>query len=201
MRNSLVAGLALALLPMTIPAAGQRPPARIGVATLGPPGTGVEGRRISTDHLDVTTYVSDQVVAPGSLFTLVFDVTPRKGVHVYAPGPHGYKVIAVHLDPNPLVKARPVRYPASRTYVFAPLKERVEVYEKPFRLTAGLSLDGSREGRLKLAGVASVTITGTFDYQACNDTLCFNPTSVPLSYTVKVRQLGTGRARVAPAPR
>lgn len=168
---------------------------------LGQAGTGVEGRRISTDHLDLTTYASDQVVAPGSLFSLVFDVAPHKGIHVYAPGAHGYKVIAIHLNPNPLVVARPVRYPASETFVFAPLSERVQVYQNPFRLMADVSLDGSREGRQKLAGVESVTITGTFDYQACDDKSCFNPKSVPLSYTVKVRQLDTERAHVTPASR
>lgn len=163
---------------------------------LGQAGVGVEGRRISTDQLDLTTYVSDEVVAPGSLFSVVLDVTPHKGVHVYAPGPHGYKVIALRLDANPLVKARPVRYPSPETYVFAPLKERVQVYQKPFRLVADMSLDGSMEGRKKLATVEAVTITGTLDYQACNDTICFNAKSVPVSYTVKVRQLDTERARV-----
>ena len=131
----------------------------------------------------------------------MLDVTPRKGVHVYAPGPHAYKVIAVRLDPNPLLMARPVRYPPSETYVFAPLNERVQVYQKPFRLTEDMSLDGSQEGRKKLANVESVTITGTLDYQACDDKFCFNPKSVPLSYTVQVRQLDTERAHVAASSR
>jgi peroxiredoxin len=160
-------------------------------------GADINARRISTDHLDVTTYSSDQVVAPGSLFSLVFDVAPHKGVHVYAPGAHNYKVIAVRIDPNPVVVVRPVRYPASETYVFAPLKERVEVYQKPFRLLADMAIDGSREARPKLASVDSVTITGTLDYQACDDKFCFNPASVPVSYTVKLRQLDTERAHVA----
>jgi peroxiredoxin len=85
---------------------------------LGQAGAGVEAQRISTDHLDVTTYASDQVVAPGSLFSLVFDIAPRNGIHVYAPGPHGYKVIAVHLDDHPLLIVRPVRYAPSETYFF-----------------------------------------------------------------------------------
>ena len=168
---------------------------------LGQAGAGVRARRISTAHLDVTTYASDEVVAPGSLFSLVFDVAPHKGVHVYAPGPHSYKVIAIRLDPNPLVVARPVRYPAPETYVFAPLNERVQVYQNPFRLSADVAIDGSREARPRLAGVDSVTITGTLDYQACDDKFCFNPTSIPLSYTVKLRQLDTERAHVTPASR
>ena len=161
---------------------------------LGEAGAGVAARRISTGQLDVTTYASDQVVAPGSLFSLVFDVVPHQGIHVYAPGPHNYKVIGIRLDPNPVVMVRPVRYPASETYVFAPLKERVEVYQKPFRLLADVAIDASREARPKLASVDSVTITGTLDYQACDERLCFTPKSVPISYTVKLRQLDTERA-------
>jgi hypothetical protein len=116
---------------------------------------------------------------------------------VYAPGPHNYKVIGLRLDPNPVVMVRPVRYPASETYVFAPLQERVQVYQKPFRLLADVVIDASREARPKLALVDSVTITGTLDYQACNDTLCFNPKSIPVSYTVKLRQLDTERSQAA----
>jgi peroxiredoxin len=164
---------------------------------LGEAGAGVAARRISTDQLDVTTYASDEIVAPGSLFSLVFDVVPHDGIHVYAPGPHSYKVITVRLDPNPLVIVRPVRYPASETYLFAPLRERVQVYQKPFRLLADVTIDASREARPKLASVDSVTITGTLDYQACDEQLCFTPKSVPTSYTVKLRQLDTERARVA----
>jgi peroxiredoxin len=161
---------------------------------LGEAGAAVTARRISTDQLDVTTYASDEIVAPGSLFSLVFDVVPHSGIHVYAPGPHSYKVIAVRLDPNPVLMTRPVKYPAPETYLFAPLQERVQVYQKPFRLLADVAIDASREARPKLASVDSVTITGTLDYQACNERLCFTPKSVPISYTVKLRQLDTERA-------
>jgi len=32
-------------------------------------------------------------------------------------------------------------------------------------------------------------ITGTLEYQACDDKLCYNPTSVPLSWTVALTPL------------
>jgi peroxiredoxin len=161
---------------------------------LGEAGATVTARRIATDQLDVTTYASDEIVAPGSLFSLVFDVVPHSGVHVYAPGPHSYKSIAVRLDPNPVLMTRQVKYPAPETYLFAPLQERVQVYQKPFRLLADVAIDASREARPTLASVDSVTITGTLDYQACDETLCFTPKSVLISYTVKLRQLDTERA-------
>ena len=68
---------------------------------LGDPGHETDAQRITTDHVDITTYVSDQVVAPGTLFSIVADITPRPGMHVYAPGTHSYKVVALRLDPQP----------------------------------------------------------------------------------------------------
>ena len=41
-----------------------------------------------------------------------------------------------------------------------------------------------------------LTIAGTLEYQACDDRLCFTPRSIPVSYTVKLRQLDTERATV-----
>jgi hypothetical protein len=50
--------------------------------------------------------------------------------------------------------------------------------------------------RAALAKTEGVTITGTLDYQACDDRICFNPKSVPVSYTVRLRQLDAERANV-----
>ena len=165
--------------------------------TLGTDSGPVSASSTTTDHLQVTTYASDDVVAPGSIFTVVFDVTPRERMHVYAPGAEGYKIISVTLDPNPLVVTRPMQYPSSEIYYFEPFDERVPVFQRPFRLTQAMAVTTAREHREALARLESVTITGTLDYQACDDRICFNPQSVPVSYTVTLRQLDTERANVA----
>ena len=158
----------------------------------------VTASRITTDHLRITTYISDDVVAPGSLFSLVFDVSPRERMHVYAPGAEGYRVIGLTLDPDPLLVARPLEYPASEIYFFEPLNERVPVFESPFRLAQLMHVSAAREDRAALADMESLTVTGTLDYQACDDRICFNPQSVPVSYTVRLRSLDTERANVEP---
>lgn len=145
-------------------------------------------RRIATDHLQITTYTTDRVVSAGSTFSLVFEITPRKGIHVYAPGPHGYKIVRVTLEPNPLLVARPLEYPPSEIYVFAPLKERVPVFQRPFTLTQTVAFSASPEHRAALAKMDRMTIRGTLDYQACDDRVCFLPASVPVSYTVRLRR-------------
>jgi len=163
---------------------------------LGDPGHEIDVQRITTEHVEITTYLSDQVVAPGTLFSVVVDVTPRRGMHVYAPGQHSYKVIALRLDAQPLLLARPLQYPASEIYVFKPLNERVEVFQEPFRLVQNVALSASPDARKALASVKTLSITGALEYQACDDKVCFLSKSVPVTYTVRVRELDTERATV-----
>jgi peroxiredoxin len=163
---------------------------------LGDPGHEIDAQRITTDHAEITTYVSDQVVAPGTLFSIVVNVTPRSGMHLYAPGNHGYKIIVLRLDAQPALLARPLQYPASEIYVFKPLNERVEVFQKPFRLIQDVALSASPEARKALSAAKTLSITGTLDYQACDDKVCFLSKSVPVTYTVSVRQLDSERANV-----
>ena len=65
---------------------------------LGDSGAPATAGRIETNHLDATTYLSDDVVAPGSIFSVIFDVTPGAGIHVYAPGAKDYRVINFNVD-------------------------------------------------------------------------------------------------------
>lgn len=167
---------------------------------LGDPSHTTDAQRLTTDHLEVTTYVSDPVVAPGTLFSIVADVSPRPGIHVYAPGAHPYKVVAFRLNPQPFLQLRPQRYPASEIYVFKPLDERVEVFQKPFRLIQEVAFETSPEARKALASAETVTITGMLEYQACDDMVCFLSKLVPVTYRVKLRQLDTERV-ISAAPR
>jgi peroxiredoxin len=153
-------------------------------------------KRIETDHLEITTYVSDDVVAPGSVFSVVFDVKPHTNIHVYAPGAKDYKVVNFQIDANPILVTRALQYPASEIYHFKPLDERVPVFQKPFRLVQSMAIGTSPDARAALKGVDMVTISGSLEYQACDDRLCFTPRSIPVSYTVKVQPLDTDRASV-----
>jgi len=127
----------------------------------------------------------------------VFEIVPTRGVHVYAPGANDYRVISFTLDDQAILEARGLQYPASEIYFFEPLNERVPVFQKPFLLLQRMVVSPAQEHRATLAKMESVTISGRLEYQACSDTVCFNPRSVPVSYTVKLRQLDTERATVA----
>jgi DsbC/DsbD-like thiol-disulfide interchange protein len=157
---------------------------------LGRPAT-----RVSAPHLDVTTFTSDQLVAPGTHFSIVIDVTPGRRVHVYAPGVSGYRPIAVTIPPQPGVIARAAQFPPPTDYFFKPLNEHVSVFDRPFRIIQDVAIDASRDAEAMLKDRASLTIQATLDYQACDDAICFNPQSIPLSWTVDLKPLDRERSR------
>jgi peroxiredoxin len=152
--------------------------------------------RVVTDHIELTSYATDDVVAPGALFSLVFDVRLRERMHVYAPGAKDYRVIAFNLEPNPLLVTRPMRYPPSELYVLEPLTERVPVFQKPFRLMQSVGLSTAQEHRRAVASLDALIIKGRLEYQACDDRICFMPKSIPVSFSVKVRPLDGEPANV-----
>ncbi|MBP7779500.1 MAG: redoxin domain-containing protein [Acidobacteria bacterium] len=158
------------------------------LATMGatPAGTPVAA---TTDHLSMSATISDSVAAPGHRLTIVAAVTPRPAMHLYAPGKHDYQVVKLTLDPQPWLRTHDTVYPASEIYHFKPLDERVEVYSKPFRLLQDVTLLATPEMQKLLGSMPSATITGALEYQACNDTVCFNPTRVPVSFTVTLKSL------------
>jgi hypothetical protein len=82
-----------------------------------------------------------------------------------------------------------VRYPPSEIYFFRPLNERVPVYQKPFRLVQEMLIEGSQQAQAAIQWKASLTIDGRFEYQACDDKECFNPTTIPVSWTLALKPL------------
>lgn len=163
---------------------------------LGTASAPTAAKRITTDHLEVTTYLSDEIVAPGSLFSLVLDVQPKPGMHVYAPGASNYRVIDFKMAPQPVLLVRPLQYPASEIYHFVPLNERVPVFQKSFRLVQTMAISTAQDTRAAVRALETLTISGTLEYQACDDRICYTPQSIPVSYDVQVRQLDSERANV-----
>jgi peroxiredoxin len=164
----------------------------------GAAGTPVEAVQASTQHLDVTAYASDARVAPGTRFSLVVDVTPKRGMHVYAPGATQYRVINLNLMPTPGVRTMPIRYPASEIYHFKPLNERVPVYLKPFTLLVEAVPEGTPDARKAMAGKTELVVSGTLEYQACDDKICYNPVSLPLTWKIGLTPNVPGAQQQAP---
>jgi len=138
--------------------------------------------------VDVISRVSNERVAPGERFSIALDLTPAPKIHVYAPEVTGYRPLVLTVRPQPGLVVRGVSYPPSESYYYAPLKETVAVYQKPFRILQELALDASPAGRAALSGVSTLTMHGTLSYQACDDRICFPPRSVPMTWTITVKE-------------
>ena len=151
----------------------------------------VEG---STAHLKFTAYPSNPYVMPGSRISLAIQVEPNANMHVYAPGAEtkGYRVVSLNLRPVPHVRFEPVEFPASEIYHFEPLDELVPVYMRKFTLLQEVVVAATPEAEEALSQLDALTLGGTFDYQACDDAFCFNPVSLPVSFTLDLRQLVRG---------
>jgi len=158
------------------------------LGTLGA-ATGRTGMSAGTMHLTMTASISDTVAAPGERLSVTVTVTPKARMHLYAPGKHDYQVVRLTFDPQTWLRPQAIVYPASEIYHFKPLDERVEVFMKPFRLRRDLTLLATPEAQKLLRALTSVTITGALEYQACDDKVCFNPASVPISFVVSLKGL------------
>ena len=125
----------------------------------------------------MTTSASPEAVAPGKRVSLVVDVAPKPKMHVYSPGQEGY--IAHHADARRQTPRSPpakAKYPAGEKLYMPILNETQLVYAQAVPDRAGRRPFDQAQG----AGGA-LTIKGTLRYQACDDTICYLPTTVPLS--------------------
>jgi DsbC/DsbD-like thiol-disulfide interchange protein len=152
---------------------------------------GGDVREITSPQARLRITASDATVAPGERLTLRVDVTPGPGMHVYAPGQSGYIPVALTLDATPDVRVvHPMTFPEPGTYYFAPLKETVRVYEKPFRLLQDVTLALTASLRQRAAAGETLRLTGALEYQACDDKVCYRPQTVPVEWTMTLVPLG-----------
>jgi len=127
----------------------------------------------------VATSASPEAAAPGKRVSLAVDVAPKEKMHVYSPGQEGYIGVTLTLDGDPSFTPSKAKYPAGEKLYMPLLKETQIVYAKPFRIAQDVVVRPA-------AGAAAVTIKGTLRYQACDDAVCYVPTNVPVSWTIKV---------------
>lgn len=140
-------------------------------------------------HVALAVTASDAVVALGHRITLTVQVTPDAKNHVYAPGQKGYIPVSLTLSDDAAFKMLPAKYPPSTTYVYAPLKETVQVYSKPFTITQDVTLALTPDMRARAARGEVLTIKGALEYQACDDKVCHRPETLPVEWSVTLSPL------------
>jgi len=152
---------------------------------------------VEAPNLQLALGQSDRTGVPGTRITLAAEVRLPPDVHVYAPGAQGYKPIALVIDPIPEVQLKPALYPQSKTLFLPAINERVPVFEGTFRISQDVKVNSGMEFAASLGKDGRMfTITGKLDYQACDKTKCYRPTSVPLKWQLQVFPLDRTRAPV-----
>jgi hypothetical protein len=137
--------------------------------------------------VEVRATLSETEVMPGARIVVAVDITPKARMHVYAPGAK-YTPVTLHIQPQPYVKAHDVVYPPAEDFFFEPLNEHTQVYSKPFRLVLDVAIGEVSNQKTSMPMPSRLTLKGTLDYQACDDTFCYLATSVPLQWTVKIKR-------------
>ena len=130
-------------------------------------------------------------VPAGETLRLALDVKVPAGLHLQADRPRDKAVIPARLalrTPTGVAFAS-VSFPPSTTFRLIGFDEPLDVFGGDFAVGASVTID-------KTHRPGSVTVPGTFRYQACDDTTCFNPVTVETSWTFDV--LPAGRPAAAP---
>jgi len=154
-------------------------------------------QNVEAPHLRLTLAQSDRTVVAGSRVTLTAEIELPPGVHVYSPGVAGYKPIQLVLHPSSAIDPAPATYPSSKILYLEAIKEQVPVFEGKFRITRDVTLTHSKAGdgiRAVFSEGKTVSIAGELQYQACDKTICFPPTSVPVKWELKVQPLDLHRS-------
>ena len=152
---------------------------------------------IEAPHLQLALAQSDATGVPGTRVTLAAEVRLPADVHVYAPGARGYKPIKLEIEPMPQFELKPAVYPTSKILYLPAIKERVPVFEGTFRISQDVKVNSGSEfaGSLGKDG-KTITISGKLEYQACDKSTCYLPTSIPVKWQVQVFPLDRTRAPV-----
>jgi hypothetical protein len=149
---------------------------------------------VAAPHLELALEQSDRTGVPGTRVTLVAEVRLPPDVHVYAPGTHGYRAIRFVIEPTPELELRPLVYPTSKILYLPAIKEQVPVFEGTFRISQDVTVSSAGLGGSIAKDGKTVVIDGKLEYQACDKTTCYLPTSVPVKWQLQVFPLDRTRA-------
>lgn len=144
----------------------------------------VQRNELSSKYLKVLVTPIDRLAAPGAKVTLALAITPGPKIHVYAPGQDDYIPVSLKMEPSSDFRASPAKYPDAQPLFLAPINQTAKVYDKPFKIEQEITLAGTAALVRRAAAKDTLVITGTLDYQACDDRVCYRPDSLAVSWKI-----------------
>jgi DsbC/DsbD-like thiol-disulfide interchange protein len=136
------------------------------------------------DEVTMNVFLDGASLTPTVQRDLVVRFSVPDGRHVYAePAPEGSVALAVTLAANERIVQRPLIRPASEYHSLAGTRETFPVHHGEFEARLPLTVNG---GILADDDSASLTISGTVRWQACDDEVCDIPVARSFELTVPV---------------
>jgi len=154
-------------------------------------------QKIEAPHLRLTLEQSDRDVVPGSRVSLIAEIELPPDTHVYSPGVQGYKPIQLAVHKASGIELAPITYPVSKDLFLEAIQEHVLVFEGKFRIIQDVTIDFSPASDIVRSLVSegkTISISGELRYQACDKTVCYPPTSLPVMWSLKVFPLDLKRS-------
>ena len=144
------------------------------------------GAQIPGGGVTVQPAAEKPSVAAGDTIRLALDVKVPPGLHLQADRPRDKTVIPSRLalkTPTGLTFVD-VTFPPTTTFRLIGFDEPLDVFEGSFAVGATVAVEKTHKP-------GPVALPGTFRYQACDDTMCFNPVTVETSWTFDVLPAGS----------
>ena len=155
---------------------------------------GIAGTEIQAKHLKLRLSASNPSVYVGSRVMLMLDLALPPKMHVYAPDVKGYLPVDWTMKESKGWLSLPATYPAAKRVELPAIGETVPVFEGNVRLRRDLVVGQTAELKAVTEPGGTITVEGSFRYQACDDKLCYIPETVPLKWTLPVAPLDSERA-------
>jgi DsbC/DsbD-like thiol-disulfide interchange protein len=147
------------------------------------PGYAQDEGRQETAHLVVTPEAVATQAAPGARVALRLGVAPKAKMHVYSPEQKDYIPVSLTIGKNPAVTVQPAVFPKAEKYFFRALEETQLVYSKPFQIVQNVTIAKSAKPG------DTITVKGTLEYQACDESVCYRPQKVDVSWTLTIKRM------------
>ena len=130
----------------------------------------------------LTPTADPAAVRPGRSTKLLLKVALPEQIHIQSNKPRdpAFFPTALVLTPPAGVTVTSTAYPAAIDFVQEGQAEKLAVFEKTFTVTATVAVAASvKPGEL--------IVPGRFDYQACDDKVCYAPTRIPVSFELTAK--------------
>jgi hypothetical protein len=135
----------------------------------------------ATQYITVESSMSAVSAAPGATLLLWADVTPKRNIHVYAPGAKDVVPLSLVTTPNARVTFGPVQIPRGRLAETAGTTGPTPVFAELFRISQPVTISRS------VSSGETVIVGAALKYQACDDRLCYPPSTLPVIWRIFVK--------------